>query len=226
MPSAILATPLHKTCKKCQHVFEGKYCKPCAAQTRAAWKRANHEKVKAQKRAYYSRNKEAIAERARIYRQENKELINSISAAYRRDQKDRVLALKRAYRQANAKRLNAAAAQAYKEDPTAKREQRRRWLEKNPEAIKRHSHNRRAKMVGAGGRLSVGLAARLFELQRGKCACCGEALGSDYHLDHVMPLALGGTNTDSNMQLLRSICNQQKHAKHPVDFMQERGFLL
>jgi hypothetical protein len=25
---------------------------------------------------------------------------------------------------------------------------------------------------------------------------------------------------------LRSRCNQQKHAKHPVDFMQERGFLL
>jgi len=28
------------------------------------------------------------------------------------------------------------------------------------------------------------------------------------------------------MQLLNAICNLQKHAKHPVDFMQERGFLL
>jgi len=36
----------------------------------------------------------------------------------------------------------------------------------------------------------------------------------------------GGSNTDDNMQLLRKLCNLQKHAKHPVDFMQERGFLL
>lgn len=42
----------------------------------------------------------------------------------------------------------------------------------------------------------------------------------------IVPLALGGTNTDGNMQLLRSTCNQKKHAKHPVDFMQQRGFLL
>ena len=38
--------------------------------------------------------------------------------------------------------------------------------------------------------------------------------------------ALGGLNADSNMQLLRAECNLQKSAKHPVDFMQSRGFLL
>lgn len=45
-------------------------------------------------------------------------------------------------------------------------------------------------------------------------------------MDHIVPLALGGSNTDGNIQLLRATCNQQKHAKHPVVFMQERGFLL
>lgn len=35
-----------------------------------------------------------------------------------------------------------------------------------------------------------------------------------------------GTNTDDNIQLLRKLCNLQKSAKHPVDFMQQRGFLL
>lgn len=74
--------------------------------------------------------------------------------------------------------------------------------------------------------MSSGLAIRLYKLQRGKCACCGLPLGDDYHLDHIMPLALGGTNTDDNIQLLRAKCNMQKSAKHPVDFMQQRGFLL
>jgi 5-methylcytosine-specific restriction endonuclease McrA len=45
-------------------------------------------------------------------------------------------------------------------------------------------------------------------------------------MDHIVPLISGGTNTDDNIQLMRSRCNQQKSAKHPIDFMQSRGFLL
>jgi 5-methylcytosine-specific restriction endonuclease McrA len=80
--------------------------------------------------------------------------------------------------------------------------------------------------MASGGKLSPDLAERLYELQGGKCACCGKPLGEKYHLDHIMPLALGGANTDDNMQLLTARCNIQKSAKHPIDFMQERGFLL
>lgn len=102
-----------------------------------------------------------------------------------------------------------------------------KWREANPEARRIYEHNRRARKLESGGKLSKGLAAKLFTLQRGKCACgCKQPLGSDYHLDHIMPLALGGTNTDDNMQLLTSRCNMQKQALHPVDFMQQRGFLL
>jgi len=78
-----------------------------------------------------------------------------------------------------------------------------------------------------GGELSKNLVAKLFKLQGGQCACgCGGDLGEDYHLDHRMPLALGGSNTDGNMQLLRKRCNLRKGAKHPIKFMQENGFLL
>jgi 5-methylcytosine-specific restriction endonuclease McrA len=87
-------------------------------------------------------------------------------------------------------------------------------------------HNRKARERANGGILSVGLAEKLFELQKGKCACCGQPLGEKYHMDHILPIVLGGPNEDWNIQLLRQRCNQQKHAKHPVDFMQSRGFLL
>ena len=30
----------------------------------------------------------------------------------------------------------------------------------------------------------------------------------------------------SEAEIQQAVCNQQKHAKHPVDFMQSRGFLL
>lgn len=87
-------------------------------------------------------------------------------------------------------------------------------------------HAYRARKRDVGGKLTAGLAARLFKLQQGKCPCCGRPLGRDYHLDHILPLALGGPNEDWNIQLLRRRCNSQKHAKHPIDFMQQRGFLL
>lgn len=103
----------------------------------------------------------------------------------------------------------------------------KKWRADHPEAVRTIRQNRRARKLAAGGTLSTDIAERLLKLQRGKCACgCDQPLGDDYHLDHRMPLALGGTNTDDNMQLLRKRCNLQKHAKHPVDFMQSRGFLL
>lgn len=100
------------------------------------------------------------------------------------------------------------------------------WRAKNPEACRIHVQNRNARKRENGGKLSTGLAEKLYKLQRGKCPCCKQPLGDDYHLDHIVPLALGGVHEDWNMQLLRAVCNMQKHKKHPVRFMQSRGFLL
>jgi 5-methylcytosine-specific restriction endonuclease McrA len=65
------------------------------------------------------------------------------------------------------------------------------------------------------GKLSQDIEMRLFAAQNGLCVCCGCNLGNNYHVDHIMPLALGGTNTDDNVQLLRAECNMRKAAKHP-----------
>lgn len=129
-------------------------------------------------------------------------------SAYRAANPDKV----KSYRAANAEKRNAQYA---------------KWAAANPEAVRVIKQNRRARKLENGGRLSKGVAEKLYSLQRGKCACgCKQPLGDDYHLDHIMPIALGGTNTDDNIQLLRAKCNLQKNAKHPVDFMQQRGFLL
>jgi 5-methylcytosine-specific restriction endonuclease McrA len=118
------------------------------------------------------------------------------------------------------------AAEKYKANPDKCKEYNANWYRNNPEAVSVKNQNRRARVRSVGGKLSKGLPEKLFSLQQGKCACCGLPLGDKYHLDHIVPLALGGTNTDDNIQLLRASCNNQKHAKHPVDFMRERGFLL
>ena len=149
--------------------------------------------------------------RAKWY-EANKDQENEASAKWRADNLVVAKACQANWRAKNQEKANAMAAA---------------WQKANPEACRIHHHNRRAREREAIGNLSAGLADKLFRLQRGKCACgCSQPLGADFHRDHIMPLALGGSNTDDNIQLLRSTCNLQKKAKHPVDFMQQRGFLL
>ena len=172
----------------------------------AAWRNANKEHIKAYNAAYVRRstgvkrddryNKDDSIVRARAWQAANPE---------------RVKENKKAWQEANREKFVGYTM---------------KWRASNPEAARAIHSNRRAKKRGAKGRVSADIREKLFVLQKGKCPCCGKPLGDDYHLDHKMPLALGGTNTDDNMQLLRKSCNLQKHAKHPVDFMQSRGFLL
>ena len=120
------------------------------------------------------------------------------------------------------------------------------WRLKNPEKItailvrwnsantdkarlqrRNRQHTRRARIRGSGGVLSDGIIEKLMLLQRGHCACCRVRLeGVTPHLDHMIPLAAGGRNEDSNMQLLCASCNLAKFTKHPIDFMQSKGYLL
>jgi hypothetical protein len=171
-------------------------CKACVKVASAAWQAANPDKVKASKRKYAAANREKGA---------------IASAAWSSANRDRRRATNRDWAAANRERQRAHS---------------RTWASNNKEARRINEQNRRGRKAEVGGKISKDLPAKLFALQKGRCACCKAPLGDDYHLDHIMPLALGGSNTDDNMQLLRPVCNMQKHAMHPVDFMQRRGLLL
>ena len=170
-------------------------------------------------------NAKEISAKKAIKYAENKEHCTALSAAWVAANPGKVKAKNAAWRLRNADAINLRAAARRKANPEKVKLALSTWAKAHPESIRIKSHNRRNK-VAASGKLSKGLIAKLFKLQKGKCPCCKQSLGDNYHLDHQMPLALGGSNSDENMQLLRAVCNQQKHAKHPVDFMQSRGFLL
>lgn len=85
---------------------------------------------------------------------------------------------------------------------------------------------RRARQSGADGRYTDDDIARLYQIQGAQCACCRKSLEDGYQVDHIMPLALGGTNWPRNLQLLCADCNRSKSARHPIDFMQSMGYLI
>jgi len=151
---------------------------------------------------------------------------NAYDAAWRAANPGKVKAGIAVWRAANPEKVNTSAAAWRAANREKKNAYSAAWRAANPEAVRIHKQNHRALARANGGVLSNGLSAKLFKLQKGKCPCCGKPLGKDFHLDHKTPLALGGSNTDDNMQLLRQRCNSQKGAKHPTEFMQSRGFLL
>lgn len=153
------------------------------------------------------------------------ELIKQRTAEWKRNHPERVKASD-AKARANNREAENARTKAWKvENPEKTKVSNAAYKAANRDAYKVYEHNRRGRKE-SGGNISADLESKLLKLQRGKCACCGLPLGNDYHMDHIMPLVLGGSNTDDNIQLLRRLCNLKKNAKHPVDFMQLRGFLL
>lgn len=199
-----------KTCSKCRAL------KPVEEFSRASNKRDGlHPHCKACASIYAAK-----------WYAENKEKNKEACAAWYEKNSDKAKAAAAARYIANPEKIKTSISKWRKGNPEKVRAWNAKWNAANLEAKRIYEQNRRARKRDVGGKLSKGLADKLFKLQRGKCACCGKPLGDDYHLDHRMPLALGGANEDWNMQLLRQQCNNQKHARHPVDFMQSRGFLL
>jgi 5-methylcytosine-specific restriction endonuclease McrA len=164
---------------------------------------------KERSRIAYIQNKEKYLLAAKVWAEKNREKSREIKARWVKENPEKMAQCLRNWYERNRDRVSAG---------------RKKWRAANNSHSRTFCINRRRKM--AGGKLSKDIVGILMEKQKGKCACCFKPLNGDFHLDHRMPIALGGENIDSNMQLLHSVCNLKKSAKHPVDYMQELGLLL
>ena len=187
-----------KPCIKCGGLNRNKGgdCKFCQKIRTHIWAITHPEKTKIS----FAKWRAANSEKMKIYQDK-----------YRAKNSEKVKAATRAWQILNPERIKANVT---------------KWNIANPEACRIRQHNRRARERVNGGRLSKDLSKKLYKRQKGKCVCCRKLLGNNFHLDHIMPIKLGGKNEDWNIQLLGEECNLKKNAKHPITYMQERGFLL
>jgi len=197
----------------------------CRAAT-AASNAKNPERKKAADARYKAENKEKIRAAARDYSAANAEKINAVTVKWQQENREKFEAYQKEYRVKNAAKESERKSRWRAINKDHEKAYRREWSSKNKDKHCIHEQNRRERKRNGEGKLSSDLAQRLLKVQRGKCACCRISLGDGYHLDHIMPLALGGPHEDSNIQLLCPTCNLSKNAKHPIEFMQQKGFLL
>jgi 5-methylcytosine-specific restriction endonuclease McrA len=137
-----------------------------------------------------------------------------------------------------------AAAKAYTEANRAKVRERRRkhreankerlyaetsaWAKTFPEKRRAGERNREAQERGASGKHTFADIQDIGRMQGWQCAnpLCRIPVGDGYHVDHIVPIALGGSNGRRNIQLLCAPCNQSKHALDPIEWAQTQGLLL
>jgi 5-methylcytosine-specific restriction endonuclease McrA len=74
------------------------------------------------------------------------------------------------------------------------------------------SNNRR----NAPGSFTAADIEAIRVAQGNRCYICHKKL-TKYHIDHFIPLALGGTHDPGNLRLACPKCNMSKHDKHPHD---------
>lgn len=178
---------------------------------------------------YPNRDKEAEHERLRQWKADNREKVNASSRAA--NARPETKARKAAWYQANCERIRAKA----RSEPGKYRESNiasaAAWKAANPERYAEHmriaARVRRARKHKSNGTHTAADLAEILAAQGGRCAYCRADLKrTKKHVDHIVPLARGGSNGRANLQYLCQPCNQAKNWKDPIDFAQSVGLLL
>jgi 5-methylcytosine-specific restriction endonuclease McrA len=182
-----------------QH-FDGKPCKRCGGTLRYVAKRGCVTCARAYDKVRAQRMSPEERQRRREY-----------NAAYRVGREAEATARTRAWYAAN---------------PERSAEYHRAYRVENRARILANIHNRRAIKRAAPGRHTAADVRAIGRRQKWRCAWCGVGCKSAYHVDHVIPLARGGSNWPANLCIACPPCNLRKKAAHPDTFARTMGALL
>lgn len=109
---------------------------------------------------------------------------------------------------------------------STKREYRKKYPDRDKKGKSERMAKRRARLANV---ISGNIPSKeyLLNKQNGMCAYC-KCKGKNvvWHLDHIIPISKGGSNTINNVQILCMSCNLKKNDKDPIRFAQENGRLL
>lgn len=209
-----------KPCKHghvCERWVRNNACLGCSNANAKVWAKENNVRVATNARAW----RKAHPEKAKMHR-------DAANARYSAKEENKVRNRERAKARYTLKRdalleqarvrrlLNIERIRAYQQT----------WYRMNKDHALALARNRKARKRAAPGKHTANDIREIFRLQKGKCAYCRGDLGCGNHIDHIIPLILGGANDRRNIQLLCPTCNLSKGPKHPIDFARQLGRLI
>lgn len=208
-----------------QYYFTGKPCKRGHLEKRPVKTGVCLECLRIASKNHYDANKDKVLSRQAKYRAENQDKVReSFKKHYDANKESRSNAYK-GYRERNKEKERERHKKYLEENKDKILARQKAYRDLNKEKIRAKHANRRAKLKSAEGKHTEKDIKRILSMQNNCCAGCKCKLG-DYHVDHITPISKGVSNWPSNLQILCQKCNLNKHAKDPIDWASERGFLL
>lgn len=191
-----------KACAECSEKFtpthgSHKSCEGCRDKRVA--------RMDAERRAA---NREKNIEYNREWRKANPEYHSEYNKRWRNENEGAYRAYYRQYRIDNLKKVRAAYAAWEAKNPNYGT----LWAQRNPERSREITRRRRARLRAVPTfEVTERDIEKMFNRFSGRCAYCKESLGENYHIDHVMPVSLGGSNGIGNLVPACPPCNVSKY---------------
>lgn len=161
-------------------------------------RRYHREYARARRKA----DPEAAREAERAWRERNPEADRARQVRYRQRHAAKLRANRKAFREAHPERV---------------REAYDKWRASHIEQERLRLATRRA----LTGEADAALRDFIRELRESPCAYCGAT--DNIHIDHVIPLARGGTHTPENLAPACGSCNSSKGTKPVDEWLQSRA---
>lgn len=218
-------------------------CRACQKASRKAKREANGDAERAKCRDYYQRNREKVLkrhkvrnaqpdtrERRRAYDEmrrmtmrdelnarsreryaQNSEKERSMSRAYYWRHREKIAETKKRAYQINRDVYLQRSREYQVSHPEQTRAAIKRYRAAHPERIRAQKHLRRTRIAGAHGRYTDRDVGHMLAMQQGHCAYCGRIV--TLTIEHINPIARGGSNGPENICLACWKCNLEKGAK-------------
>jgi len=166
-----------------------------------AWRLANPERRKANRKAEYWADPVAARAATRAWALANPE---------------RAKQGKRSWASSHPENVRASSRKHRLKTKEKQRIQTRTWRAAHPDLVHIQKNRRRARLAGAVGSYSVQEWLALLESFGGKCGYCGSEVG--IHPEHRQPLSRGGSNDIANIIPACRPCNSWKNVKTEAEF--------
>lgn len=175
------------------------------------WREINSDKVKESKAIYYKNNSEKLKNKAKLYQKLNSELLKDKSKL-----KYEKLTVEQKTQIVEKRRKKLLTDKNYRSHTY---EKAKIYRNKNKDSVRSHKVNYHARKKAAVGIITIEVIELRHQQQKNRCYYCDDPYNDAYHIDHMIPLARGGTNEPHNICISCISCNLRKHTKMPWDFL-------